>query len=239
MAEPSPDNSQDADDDLIQKIWAPIFPAEHKLIPLATDNTELRDTLAPYDKQNLLREQRAIDGWSKGTERHQLHVRQTLISDILSRWWFVFPIWPPKDFDYKHELQKRGYREVKIKDWPTTKEEEDGLKKVYQLGNFEGVFRNSENKMLDMRPKSTCPCYVNLQRQPMNKLVEFVIRAYENQIECLQNQSSEPAMGEKVEKNYINELSQNLKTYKARKNDLVKGWDVNKQAKVEKFVRQL
>lgn len=132
-----------------------------------------------------------------------------------------------------------------IKDWQIAKDtDENGLKKVYQLGNFPGIFRDSTNKMLDMRPKDTCPCYANLQRQSMSDLVDFVIRALENQIHILENQSESrggpgASMGAKVESDYILELKRALDTYRGSKGRLVNEWTSAKQSRVNKYVRKL
>ncbi len=90
-------------------------------------------------------------------------------------------MWPPREFDYGRALAKLGYREVPIADWITVPElDDDKLAKVYQLTQFRGVFRNSNQEMLDMRPKNSCPCFANLQKQPIEKLLAFAVRAYDD-----------------------------------------------------------
>ena len=39
----------------------------------------------------------------------QYLTRNGLINKILSKWWFVFPVWPPKDYDYASVLKKSNY----------------------------------------------------------------------------------------------------------------------------------
>ena len=97
----------------------------------ASANPELRVSMAPYDKEALTRDQRAIDGWTSQKDRSGMHPRQQIIKDILSRWWFVFPRWPNPETDYETVLRKRGYREVAVKDWLASKEKNhDGLASV-------------------------------------------------------------------------------------------------------------
>ncbi|CAD7945461.1 unnamed protein product [Amoebophrya sp. A25] len=172
-------------------LWEPVFPPAHKLIPLVEvkGTPALRANMSPYEKKTLSPQSRSVDGWRKANA--EASARQKLISDVLSRWWFVFPIWPPPNFDYAKVLRREGYREVQISEWnkaPEEVEEAPGgrkLAKVYQLGNFPGVFRNSRDELLDMRPKDSCPCFANLQKQPWQRLCEFAVRAYENQIDVL------------------------------------------------------
>eukprot|EP00392_Amoebophrya_sp_AT5.2_P014244 g14391.t1 len=178
-------------------MWEPIFPPQDRLIPLDTPDKSplLRASMSSYDKRMLTPKSRAVDGWRSAanngavsSERHQL------ISDILSRWWYVFPVWPPPHFDYKRALRKLHLREVEIRDWQVEPEykEVDGVKlqKVYQLGNFKGCFRNGQEKFFDMRPKTSCPSFANLQKEPVSKLLTFAIRAYENQIAILKQEKS-------------------------------------------------
>lgn len=53
---------------------------------------------------------RVLDGWKKttgmGGERHE--ERHILIADILARWWYVFPMWPPQNYDWKAALKRKG-----------------------------------------------------------------------------------------------------------------------------------
>lgn len=174
----------------VLQIWEPKFPPVERLIPLANEpsSPEVRYRMGAYDKRTLSPRSRAVDGWRKegGFATGERKQRLALISDILSRWWFVFPVWPPADFDYAKALRKTGCREVPIADWlAAPKKDADGLAKVYQLTQFPGVFRNVDEEMLDMRPKNSCPCFANLQKQPIENLFKFVIRAIDNQADIL------------------------------------------------------
>jgi len=179
----------------IPPLWEPVFPPKEKLLSLEEEgpsSPRLRFNMPAYNKQNLSPTSRAVDGWRAkndtvpmSEERKQ---KMALISDILCRWWYVFPKWPPgpEEFDYAKALRKLGYKEVPISEWMNHQDPDpEGLKKVYQLGQFPGIFRNAQQEMLDMRPKNTCPCYANLQRQDITQLFKYAIRAYENQIDVL------------------------------------------------------
>jgi len=42
-----------------------------------------------------------------------LKTKKALIYDVLKRWWYCLPDWPPRDFDYSETLVERNLREVK------------------------------------------------------------------------------------------------------------------------------
>lgn len=204
------------------------FPPADKLIPLPrpdwaadkkdpTASPALRYNKVTYNKTDLSPRSRAVDGWRMAnTEKTK---RADVISKILSRWWYVFPMWPNPETDYSKVLEKRGCRIVQIKDWNTEPEEENGLKKVYELGQFPGVFRDSNHEMLDMRSKHDCPCFANLAWQPMSNLLTYLIRALDNQIAILTE-----VKGYRWEQ-YKEELEQELRLWQGDKQRLIREYD--------------
>lgn len=46
---------------------------------------------------------------------------------MIGHWWFSTEEWPPKDYNYDEELEKRGLREVTLSRW---QEEEEFDSKV-------------------------------------------------------------------------------------------------------------
>ncbi|CAD7966903.1 unnamed protein product [Amoebophrya sp. A120] len=197
----------------LPKMWEPKFPPRERLMSLVTDNgvsPVLRAQIPEYRKTQLSPKSRAINGWRNATDGSVSTERSKLISDILSRWWYVFPQWPPPDFDYSRALRKQGLREVPIPEFLNAPEidPQTQLKKVYQLGNFRGLFRDSNNHMHDMRPKDSCPSYVNLAKRPWQELCQFAVRAVENQMIALKQEK-----GAKWEKVYA-DLQEKLKVYR-------------------------
>jgi len=43
--------------------------------------------------------------------------KNNIVYDILKRWWYCMEDWPPQNYDYKQELNKKGYREVESVSW--------------------------------------------------------------------------------------------------------------------------
>ncbi|CAD7948644.1 unnamed protein product [Amoebophrya sp. A25] len=173
----------------LPKLPEAVFPPAERLLPIHTGNDDL--CMCDLDSTDAKRREnspaRAANGWSTAPKRSGgIEKRQSLISDILSRWWYVFPQWPAPDHDYSQALAKKGYREVPVTDWTKEKEiDEDGLHKVYQLKQFPGIFRDANQIRMDMRPVKSCPCFLNLQAKPIDQLVKWLKRAYENQMMVL------------------------------------------------------
>lgn len=98
------------------------------------------------------------------------------------------PDWPPsEDSFYEAELKSRKYRKVRVEEWEWVDETKDGRAKVYELCQFRGVFRNSANELIDLRPMDSCPCHANLMKKPLGNIYAMLVQAYENQIKDLDN----------------------------------------------------
>ncbi|CAD7945463.1 unnamed protein product [Amoebophrya sp. A25] len=189
--DPSSSSSDPVEEIELPKLPEAVFPATERLLPIHTGKDDLcMCDLEPYSTDAKRRENspaRAANGWSTAPKRSGgIEKRQSLISDILSRWWYVFPQWPAPDHDYSQALAKKGYREVPVANWTKEKDiDEEGLHKVYQLKQFPGIFRDANQIRMDMRPVKSCPCFLNLQAKPIDQLIKWLKRAYENQIMVL------------------------------------------------------
>ena len=70
--------------------------------------------------------------------------RDDLIYDVLKRWWYVLPEWPPKDTNYQQLLEEKNLREVKKIRWKIEDEiDKNNKRKVYQIPGYPGLFKNS------------------------------------------------------------------------------------------------
>jgi hypothetical protein len=71
-----------------------------------------------------------------------LKTKQQAIIDILKRWWYCMPEWPPKDFDYVRALKDKKYRKVELLRFKLESQfDKDGLEKVFELAGFPGCFK--------------------------------------------------------------------------------------------------
>jgi len=149
-----------------------------------------------------------VDGWRDLGEARS--AKQTMISQILSRWWYVFPQWPAPETPWKQmladvECTPNGemYEIVPIKDYTAAPlaNESTGMKKCYMREQYPGVFCTSsyerddaahlakfahliqdDQLIMDLRPVNTCPSFAVLARKDMGTLVSYYFKALENQI---------------------------------------------------------
>jgi len=138
-----------------------------------------------------------------GIERARRSPKELLVSELLCRWWYVLPDWPPTD--YTEELKRRHLRVVEIKDWERVPERDKlGRTKVYELSQFRGLFRDPSGELVDLRPQETCPCFVNFIQKDEVELRGLLVKAFEKQLEALRSHGS----GEKeLEKDLMRRLA--------------------------------
>ncbi|UKK01263.2 hypothetical protein MACK_002076 [Theileria orientalis] len=109
-----------------------------------------------------------------------------LIARLLCRWWYVFPDWPPQDFDFDAELEKRKFRAYKVEEFEEKDNiDKDGYTKVYQVTAFPGVYRDYNGVAHDLRPLEGKPCYNNYSKFSESKLFELVEKGIRKQLEIL------------------------------------------------------
>mmetsp|Transcript_33443 Transcript_33443/g.30439 ORF Transcript_33443/g.30439 Transcript_33443/m.30439 type:complete len:92 (+) Transcript_33443:219-494(+) len=85
--------------------------------------------------------------------------------------------WPPKNYDYKPQMEKEGIRLVETKYWKIEPDVKDGLKKVFALPSFEGCYKDSEGHLYDLRPRDSCPCYETLKKKSIPELLGMLAKA--------------------------------------------------------------
>jgi len=109
---------------------------------------------------------------------------EKVVKEVLCRWWYCLPDWPPP-LDWATELKTLGYREVQVHEWEAVEEVADGLRKVYPIGHYPGLFRNPDGKIVDCRPKDSCPSYNNMVSKSTPELLTLLSSAFANQIASL------------------------------------------------------
>ena len=130
--------------------------------------------------------------------------KEELISELLCRWWYVLPDWPPADFDFNAELKRRGLRVVELDDWEDAKEEVGGFGKCYGLSQFPGVYRDSKGQLHDCRPEQGKPSFNNMTKLTEREILGLLKTAYKQQLAALGDRDPERA---KTLKNRLNQLS--------------------------------
>jgi hypothetical protein len=128
------------------------------------------------------------DGENNAIKKKERSPKEQVVVDLLCRWWYALPDWPPNDPGYyKEELEKRKLRKVSIQEWEWVAEEDDkGRHKVYELTQFKGIFRTSDGEKVDLRPMDSCPSFNNMVRKDLPELYSLLVTAYENQLKDLE-----------------------------------------------------
>lgn len=123
--------------------------------------------------------------------------KQKLVAELLCRWWYALPPWPPEDFDYDAALEERVLRRVAVEEFHLEPElDECGRLKVYELAAFPGVFRDGQGRLLDLRPVEGRPSYDQLMLKSKAELHKLIVDAYDTQLRELEAQ---PCTGITVE----------------------------------------
>eukprot|EP01022_Parablepharisma_sp_SALTPOND_P014052 TRINITY_DN188_c0_g2_i1.p1 TRINITY_DN188_c0_g2~~TRINITY_DN188_c0_g2_i1.p1 ORF type:complete len:4549 (-),score=684.34 TRINITY_DN188_c0_g2_i1:241-13887(-) len=133
--------------------------------------------------------------------------KEQVMDEILCRWWYALPLWPPTDYDYSTVLKERKLRKVNPTSWLIEKNQDaEGYKKVVEVSGYPGLFMDYENELHDLRPKETCPSKTNLSKKPMAELAELLKKCYEEQL----RQLKESKEGEKYFKKVEVDVAQRL-----------------------------
>ncbi|SPJ10001.1 conserved Plasmodium protein, unknown function [Plasmodium sp. DRC-Itaito] len=147
--------------------------------------------------------------------------KEKLVAQLLIRWWYVLPDWPPPDYDYKDELYNRKLKLVPLEEYEDKEDiDSEGFRKVYQISAFPGIFRDAMGIAYDLRDKDSCPCYNNLIKKTDQELLQLIYQAIKNQIQCLKNSVYNETF---MEKNLEKELKEvELKLNKITKKNIIK-----------------
>jgi len=133
------------------------------------------------------------DDGGGAVKSRQRSAKEDVIAQLLCRWWYSEPYlgkdWPPQEESfYAERLEKGSMRRVTMQEWEWLPEVDDaGRRKVYELSQFRGVFRNSAGDIVDLRPKETCPCLNNFLQKDLGTLCQMLLSAYRNQLKDLDN----------------------------------------------------
>mmetsp|Transcript_35627 Transcript_35627/g.40464 ORF Transcript_35627/g.40464 Transcript_35627/m.40464 type:complete len:420 (+) Transcript_35627:208-1467(+) len=109
-----------------------------------------------------------------------------LVNELLCRWWYAFPEWPPADYPWEEKLKENKLVLVKPTEWKFVPDVDDnGFTKVFSRDGYSGIFADPQGNNVDLRPKESCPSHNNLLNMGKEKVLENLVKAYENQIKQL------------------------------------------------------
>lgn len=126
--------------------------------------------------------------------------RQRLVAQLLCRWWWAMPPWPPENFDCDAELTRLRFRRVSTLTFDREPElDEKGFRKAYELEQFRGCFRTSSGELLDVRPKEGRPSYDQLMLKTTPDLYRLLIAAFDGQLMELFTESQKKGASKELE----------------------------------------
>ena len=138
--------------------------------------------------------------------------KEQLVADLLCRWWYVLPDWPPTNFDYAPVLAQNKLRLVSLDTWEFEQDvDKAGFVKCYSLSQYKGLFRGATGFLHDLRPIKGKPCFSEFIKRSEKELTSLLVEAITKQLVFLNN-SNELNKGV-----IIAELNEKLKTYSKRK----------------------
>lgn len=153
---------------------------------------------AKAPKAKVAKKEKPADGEEKddsggAVKKKERTTKEDVVAQLLCRWWYSDYYqkndWPPKDDAfYQSRLKENKLRQVRVEEWEWLPDVDDqGLRKVYELSQFRGMFRNTSGELIDLRPKDTMPCVNNFMKKDMTTLCQLLLSAYENQLKDLKN----------------------------------------------------
>ena len=146
----------------------------------------------------------------QGNKRTILKRKKYYVYQLLQRWWYVFPKWPPDDFDTSELLKENKLRLVERKKWKMEAEiNSDDFKKCIELPGYKYVYMTNDGKIYDFRPEKGKPSFNNLIQLSDIEIHQYLVNALKKQLQELEK------------RNLFNEI-------KLRKN-------INNQLKIEKL----
>lgn len=152
---------------------------------------------------------------SKEEPKKVVKKKDVLVYDVLKRWWYALPEWPPAGHDYSAELAKNKLRKVDPKYFRKEVETDaNGHRKVFEMPAYAGLFKDSSGEIHDLRPRESCPCYEVFKNKSILELCGLLATALKNQVEALEKS---PVVDQELLHQLKKELVQAQKSYEAQK----------------------
>ena len=148
-----------------------------------------------------------------------LKPKAILVYQLLKRWWYALPKWPPENYNCEEKLRNNKLRVVNLIDWKKEPKYDDfnNFEKCFELPGFKYVYCNSNGKLYDFRPEENKPSFNSFMKLPDVKLYEYLIEALKKQIDILQKENL--SRDKKLIHDLEDELEKNERIYNRIKNN--------------------
>ena len=124
--------------------------------------------------------------YKKGNKRTILKRKKYYVYQLLQRWWYALPKWPPDDLDVTEKLRENKLRLVEEKNWKKEVElTSDDFKKCIELPGYKYVYMTKDGKIYDFRPEKDKPSFTNLMKMSDLELHRHLVNALKKQLEEL------------------------------------------------------
>ena len=131
-----------------------------------------------------------VNFYKKSNKRTILKRKKYFVHQLLQRWWYALPPWPPDDYDPGEKLQENKLRLVNEKNWKKEVEvNSDNFKKCVELPGYKYVYVTKEGKVYDFRPQEGKPSFNNLMKLSDIELHQYIVKALQNQLNDLQKKN--------------------------------------------------
>lgn len=124
--------------------------------------------------------------YKKGNKRTILKRKKYYVYQLLQRWWYTLPKWPPENLDMSEKLKENKLRLVEEKNWKKEVEiNSDDFKKCIELPGYKYIYITKDGKVYDFRPEKDKPSFNNLMKFSDIELHKHLVNALKKQLEEL------------------------------------------------------
>ena len=141
-----------------------------------------------YDTPSSMKKK--VKFYKKSNKRTILKRKKYYVHQLLQRWWYALPPWPPDNYDTSEKLRENKLRLVEEKNWKKEVEiNSDDFKKCLELPGYKYVYVTKEGKVYDFRPEEGKPSFNNLMKLNDIELHQYIVKALQNQLDDLQKKN--------------------------------------------------
>jgi hypothetical protein len=131
-----------------------------------------------------------ISLYFRSNKRTILKRKEYYVHQLLQRWWYSLPIWPPDNYDTSQKLRENNLRLVEEKNWKKEVElNSDNFQKCIELPGYKYVYMTKDGKVYDFRPEENKPTFNNLMKLNDIELHQHLVNALKKQLEELEKRN--------------------------------------------------
>ncbi len=141
-----------------------------------------------YETQSTMKKKVSI--YKKSNKRTILKRKRYYVHQLLQRWWYALPPWPPNNYDTSQKLEENKLRLVQEENQKKEIDiNSDNYKKCVELPGYKYVYITKEGKIFDFRPEEGKPSYNNLMKLSDIDLHQYIVTALKNQLNDLEKKN--------------------------------------------------